>query len=498
MISICYTEPKPNCKILSNEEKRIVSLSSWFVFIALESLVLIQAILAFRNHFLTVNQMQDVHMNGLPFLWHFGMWGDFFIVSPVVAYLVRHHLYQWRWRSVMFSFTVGSISAILLGWLYTLSAIPEAHMLNHHLTAAGVIHLLYMTISVTIFLEYLLFTSHVSASELKVVSSLVIFHVLLGTHMALGILQLFMVLDWYPGEPLKSSIGYLTILTITTALLLRNLDLRSFASNTREVAQRLVQIFMNWVENDPFWQKKKIKTPHGLLKFLDAIGGHILEAGFFLEAARRIYTQNEGIKSLLPSILVFVFAAKFFLSRRSVKVELTIGEKLFPSGLMPKDWSGPREPFGIIISVICFFILYMALVWFAYKIILVSLAMFIIGCIDWNTRRLIHKNIGRFFSDEKYAPRTGDKDFEAIQARREVVREYLFNNPHLWKEGGCAIGCGVALCVAVAAHFVASDRLKSTAYVLMIVTLLVNEIVTWRWRAIRDRRWREIDEKFNV
>ena len=220
----------------------------------------------------------------------------------------------------------------------------------------------------------------------------------------------------------------------------------------------------------------------------------ILEASFFVGAAWSIISRNDGIKSLLPGILVFVFAVKFRLSRRSVKVELLISEKLFSSGQLPKDWSGPREPVGIIVSVIYFFVLYMALAWFANKIILVSLVMFVIASIDWNTRRLIHNNISKLFADERYAPKVGDKDFDAIMASREATNKYLFNNPHLWKEGGCAVGCGFALIVAVISDTIGSEWLRYTAYIIIVVTLLTNEIITWRWRAVRDERLIEIEE----
>lgn len=212
-------------------DKHCARLLSWIVFITLEFIVLIQGVQAYRNHFLTVYQLEHNYIHGLPFLWHFGMWGDFFIISPVVAYLVKHYFDQWRFSSVLISLTIGAISAGLLGWLYTLSTIPEAHMQNHHLTCVGVIHLLYMTVSVTIFLEFFLFTPSVVPSDLKVVSSLVVFHVFLGTHMALGILQFIIELDWYPGEPLKSIAGYLTIITIATTLFWRNLQVDSFARN---------------------------------------------------------------------------------------------------------------------------------------------------------------------------------------------------------------------------------------------------------------------------
>lgn len=45
-------------------------------FICLEGLVALQAYFAYEDHFFTVAQMQERGVNqGLPFFWHFGMWG---------------------------------------------------------------------------------------------------------------------------------------------------------------------------------------------------------------------------------------------------------------------------------------------------------------------------------------------------------------------------------------------------------------------------------------
>jgi hypothetical protein len=472
--------------------KSCAPLLSWIVFITLEFLVLVQGVLAYRNHFLTVYQMEHNNIHGLPFLWHFGMWGDFFIISPSVAYLVRHYFHQWRLSSVSISFIISAISAVLLGWLYTFYTIPEAHMQNHHLTSVGIIHLLYMVVSVTIFLEFFLFTPSVTPSDLRVLSGLVLFHVFLGTHMALAILQFIMRLEWYPGEPLKSVAGYLTIIAIATALFWRNLQVDSFARNLQCMIERVANIFMYWVEDD-IYAEQKVKTPHGLLTFLDKIGDRVLEVGFFVVAAWTIFSKNNGVNSVLAGLLVLVFAAKFRLSRRSAKVELAIGERLFPAGRLPENWSGPKDPVGITSSTIYFFALYMALAWFANNIVLVSFVIFIIACIDWNTRRLIHKNIKRYFSDDRYAAKIEDNDYEAITASREEVTKYLFNNPHLWKEGGCVAGCAVALSIALFSVHIGSYRLRSTTYVIILATLVVNEIITWRWRSIRDRNLKAIE-----
>ena len=474
------------------DEKRFASILGWLMLISLELLVLGQVVLAYRDHFLTVSQMQAAHVpRGLPLLWHFGIWGDFFIVSPVVAYLITRYSGQWRSQSVLLSLTIGFMSASLFGWLWTLSAIPEAHMHNHHLTDAGAFHLLYMAVVLTVLLEFFLFTPSVPSSDLRAISALLVFNLFLGTHMALGILKFFVGLDWYPGEPLKSTFGHLTILTIAIALLLRNLGLDLLVNNGRKAAHRLAQLLI--------WLMKKIvrtlyirpETPYGLLKFLDTMGGKSLEVTYFTGSALKIFLQHGFIKSLLPGGLVFVIAAKFFLSRHSVGVELEIGERLFPQGKLPDDWTGLSSWVGITLSVIGYFTLYIALPWFTYNVIAASLVLFLIGCIDWNTRRLIHKNTRSLFV--RHPLRMGDKDYETIKENRRVWNEYLFDKPHLWKEAACAGGCGLAFVVALMAHAFGSAWLRSLAYIIAIATLLTNEFVTWRWRSVRDRRLKEIE-----
>jgi hypothetical protein len=58
-----------------------------------------------------------------------------------------------------------------------------------------------------------------------------------------------------------------------------------------------------------------------LLRVLDAIGGPVLEAAFFVAAAWNICFHKSFSEALLPGALVLVFAAVFWLSRHSVIFE---------------------------------------------------------------------------------------------------------------------------------------------------------------------------------
>jgi hypothetical protein len=64
-------------------------LPAVIAFICLEGLVALQAFLAYQDHFFTVAQMRGRGISqGLPFISHFGMWGDFFVISPLAAYVI--------------------------------------------------------------------------------------------------------------------------------------------------------------------------------------------------------------------------------------------------------------------------------------------------------------------------------------------------------------------------------------------------------------------------
>src|SRR5882724_4741314 len=167
-------------------------------FVLLEALVALQAWLAYRDHFLTVAQMQGRGINlGLPFVWHFGMWGDAFIVSPFAAYLTGRFASTWRLRSILLSLALGIAAAMAMSWTYTLTGFQEAHVQNRILTPAGDVHLVYMALALTVITQFLFFTAQVPPRLLQLGSVLAVLHVFLGTHMPLGLLHLVVPLDWY-------------------------------------------------------------------------------------------------------------------------------------------------------------------------------------------------------------------------------------------------------------------------------------------------------------
>jgi hypothetical protein len=109
------------------------------VFIFIEALVALQTWLAYQDHFLTVSKMQGRGVNfGLPFAYHFGMWGDIFIVSPLVAYVTGRYSSRWRLHRMLLSLALGIAAVVAMSRSYTLPDFQEAHAQGHRLTPAGI------------------------------------------------------------------------------------------------------------------------------------------------------------------------------------------------------------------------------------------------------------------------------------------------------------------------------------------------------------------------
>jgi hypothetical protein len=407
---------------------------------------------------------------GLPFVWHFGMWGDLLIVSGLAAFVIGRYSPRWHGRRMLVSFALGFSSAAILSWIYTFSEMPEAHVQNHRLTVVGVVHFFYMAIALAVFIQFLFFTKDISVRLLRVVSVLLFVHVFVGTHMALGIVNVISPLDWYPAQPLKSILGRVTVATVAFGLAWRNFGTSAIVAEIKNTV-RYILWFLN----------QKPKSAEGYLKLLDYFCGFVNFSYF--GGLVVLGWQQDGIS--MSIVLILLIGVIYHLSRLSVRQELEIVKSLFPSDRVPDELQS-KDRFTITLQVISFMALYVFLGWAARDIVAASLCMLVIGCIDFNTRKQINEKMRRYFSDAKYAP--DERGYKAIQDKRSDVGWFLFELPHLWKEAGRVAGCAVAFGVATYGYVNNTDRLNVFAYSILIGTLVLNEIVTVWWRIIRDRR----------
>jgi hypothetical protein len=469
---------------MESDKHSIKSTFAWtpaiITFVLLECLVAAQALLAYQDHFFTVAQMRGRGINqGLPFVWHFAMWGDFFIVSGLAAYVIGRYIGRWRLHWILVSLAVGSISAVILSWTYTFSGIPEAHVQDYRLTAAGIVHLVYMAIALAVFTQFFFFTENISVRLLRVVSVLLFAHVFVGTHMALGILQLVHPLGWYPAQPLKSVFGWIIVGAVGLGLAWRNLGIVSARKSAGDFFVNILFVIFEFLTG------QNPRTAEGYLKFLDYICGILLTTSYYFKLSWSGLQQG---RDWMPLILLFIIALKYLLSRISVTQELAIGKSLFPPERVPDNLQS-KDRLTITLQVIGFMALYMLLGWNADHIIFASAIMTTVAFSDFRTGHIIRKIIVRIFSDTKYVPLPTERNYQNILDRRAVVRWYLFGLPHLWKEAACIVGCAIACGISIYGYFDNAD-LDFSAYAILIGTLILNEIITIWWRIDRYLRFK--------
>lgn len=275
-------------------------------FASLEILVVLQGLLAYHDSFLTVSQMVAAGTKeGLPFLWHLAMWGDLLLISPLAAYIIGRTISRWHLGGIFISCFSGLTISVAMHILYTFSDFAESHVQAHHLTCVGLVHSIYMGLTLVVFTQFLLFTDILNLVVLRIVSVILVVHVLLGTHFVLGIIKLFTPLDWYTAQPLKSIPGWLTFGVISVALLWRNIAARThFPVSQSAIGNFSREHFLLYKHTAGFVTAKDPDTVEGYLKFLDLICGLIIGATYFF----KLLADHK----LLASILTFCWVLGIF------------------------------------------------------------------------------------------------------------------------------------------------------------------------------------------
>jgi hypothetical protein len=446
-------------------------------FFILDGLVIAQALLAHQDRFFTVAEMQSRGIReGLPFIWHFGMWGDLLVISGLSAYLICRYGRTWKPHLVCASLAAGLLAAALMSWWYTYSNVPETHVQNGSLTWAGYVHAVYMGLAIAVFTQALLFTESISSKVIRVVCAVLFIHVLFGTHMILGAIKLIHPLPWYPVQPLDSEFGRRTVAIVGVALAVRSFP------------QQFLSIAFAGFE---YMTGQNPKTAEGYLKFLDYTCGLILATSYFFKTL--VLTQLQPNQQWMASALLLLFAVKYLLSRVSVTQEFAIGKSLFPVNRVPDDLQ-MKDRKSIAFQVYGFMLLYLLLGYVSEHVILASLIMAGIAIGDFRTRYLINENMRQRFADKQYEPEPDDPERGFITARREVAEWYLFRLPHLCKELGVFFGTAAAFCVSLYG-FIKGRDLNEPAFYTLIATHLFNEAITFWWRFDRYLRLKAVNAK---
>jgi len=95
----------------------------------------------------------------------------------------------------------------------------------------------------------------------------------------------------------------------------------------------------------------------------------------------------------------------------------------------------------------------MALGWVAHCILVAALCMLIIACIDFNTRRVINKEMREYLEHPDYSLPKNDPAYHALMDKRAVAEWYLFKLWQLSKEALRIAGCVAAFAIANYSYF---------------------------------------------
>jgi hypothetical protein len=152
----------------------------------------------------------------LDFWRHGGMWGDFFLINPIVAHILHAHSYTWSLIIFAVVLTTAAFAGIFLQIpiLHDSQSTPSAFARDGRLTMVGGMHYLYFAVSITIICMFYLFTqnSNITNAEIVIVT------ICLILHLALGVLQPAWVVHGFIHLPGKLIAGGGSLLLVLFAI----------------------------------------------------------------------------------------------------------------------------------------------------------------------------------------------------------------------------------------------------------------------------------------
>jgi hypothetical protein len=541
-------------------------------YIVLQLLVVLQAYLAYRDGFLTVGQMRENGVDrGIPFIWHFGMWGDALILSALAAVIVGKYSARWRARSVITAVLTAILVSALLAWLWVSVDMPGAHAHEHRTTPAGFVHLGYMIMALSIFFLLFLSTPEASDSMVWTAGALILAHLFAGTHLLLGLTHTIWNYDWYPNDPLKGVPGWLALGLVGYGIMFRILTLKpqnpgaysppscgnpamvhslshgiaTLPENNRQARLAFYRQFrveqcerwahlgqaeleareaqlddaIEWVEErspQPRFVERirqtlsnALGTPENQLAFLDTacnlltsltllkifvlnyrLADYFGQGVFSRESWGRYLTDHGGSTVVLLTIIVL-----YYLSRRSAKTELAVARQLFSPSRMPSELIGTR----LIWAMVSLFTAgFLSAAWWAHDTRVVSACIAAIYSMNFGNHILSRTNLRKYFAQPQLKPPRTDEHYEFIMRRRRVAQHYLFGHRHVLKEAVVVTGSICSLVLSSLGPGQSASVLVVAAQAILVVVLVGNEILTFKWRSARNTKLKFISDDQNL
>ena len=142
------------------------------------------------------------HPVHLPFSAHGGMWGDIFIISPLLGVVVATHGKEWRSDQIATTLVIGMVLSGIMHWQYRQTPFPDSLAWRgasfFGFSVAGMMHFIYMGAAFAL-IGLLYFSTPEGSRSFIIAASIALgAHGGCGNHMPLGTFSYTGLFAWCP------------------------------------------------------------------------------------------------------------------------------------------------------------------------------------------------------------------------------------------------------------------------------------------------------------
>jgi hypothetical protein len=147
------------------------------------------------------------------------MWSDATVFAAVMATILISYANQWTPWQWVGALSIGLVASALMHWgIYAKGSLPEAHVRNGAVTSTGLVHFLYMAISLGILGLFYVCTKGLTPTYLFGVSLFLVLHMIIGSHLILKAWANATHPSWYPIQPVIDLTAGITIVGVAVVL----------------------------------------------------------------------------------------------------------------------------------------------------------------------------------------------------------------------------------------------------------------------------------------
>jgi hypothetical protein len=203
------------------------------------------------------------------------------------------------------------------------------------------------------------------------------------------------------------------------------------------------------------------------------------------------FFSNQGITAALSVVVLYTFYVWRLASRR----ELEISTRLFSLSRTPQKWKTLDGHNLVAPLIILFYCIFFFMTVFIDQMTVFCPSITILYIISFVSHALRVRNLNKYFADPRYTPPEDDVHRDFILQRRRVAREYVLGGQHLIKESAIIFLLILASYAAINPSGIAIIQSVARPEIIVLLTLLANEITLHFWRTRRDEQLSAIDSQ---